>query len=155
RVTEINPASDGTWVVTTDRGTLRADHIVNAAGLGAREVGRMTGLALPVMAMEDQNLIIERIPGGAQSNTAMLHMDDFVGVISMSQEGKGMLLGTYEREGVPWSEHETPRDFSLELLPPDLDRIAASLEVGFRHSPPIERAGIKKIINGPFTFAPD
>jgi dimethylglycine dehydrogenase len=73
----------------------------------------------------------------------------------MRQEGKGMLLGTYERAGVPWSEHETPWDFSLELLPPDLDRIAPSLEVGFRHYPPIERAGIKKIVNGPFTFAPD
>jgi dimethylglycine dehydrogenase len=73
----------------------------------------------------------------------------------MRQEGKGMLLGTYEREGVPWSERETPWDFSLELLAPDLDRIAPSLEVGFRHYPPIEKAGIKKIINGPFTFAPD
>jgi dimethylglycine dehydrogenase len=85
----------------------------------------------------------------------MLHIVDFEGEIYMRQEGKGMLLGTYERAGVPWCEHETPWDFSLELLPPDLDRIAASLEVGFRHYPPIERAGIKKIVNGPFTFAPD
>ena len=66
-----------------------------------------------------------------------------------------MLLGTYERAGVPWSEQNTPWDFTHELLPPDLDRIAPSLEVAFQHYPAIERAGIRKVINGPFTFAPD
>jgi dimethylglycine dehydrogenase len=56
---------------------------------------------------------------------------------------------------VPWSERETPWDFGHELLQSDIDRIAPSLEVGFRHFPAFERAGIKQIINGPFTFAPD
>jgi dimethylglycine dehydrogenase len=40
-------------------------------------------------------------------------------------------------------------------LPNDLDRIAPSLEVGFQHFPRIATAGIRKIVNGPFTFAPD
>ena len=50
---------------------------------------------------------------------------------------------------------KTPWDFGHELLQPDLDRIAPSLEVGFRHFPRLENAGIKQVINGPFTFAPD
>ncbi len=66
-----------------------------------------------------------------------------------------MLIGTYEKNGVPWAETSTPWDFTHELLPPDLERIAPSLEVGFRHFPALERAGIKRIVNGPFTFAPD
>jgi dimethylglycine dehydrogenase len=155
RVIDLQPQPDGSWVVITDKGSLHAEHVVNAAGLWAREVGRMSGLELPVLAMEHQYLISEDIPEVAQSNKEMLHIVDFEGEIYMRQEGKGMLLGTYERAGVPWSERETPWHFSLELLPPDLDRIAPSLEVGFRHYPPIEKAGIKKIINGPFTFAPD
>jgi dimethylglycine dehydrogenase len=155
RVTDLRPNADGSWSIVTDGGNVRAEHVVNAAGLWAREVGRMTGLELPVLAMEHQYLISEEIPEVARSDTEMLHIVDFEGEIYMRQEGKGMLLGTYERVGVPWSERETPWDFSLELLPPDLDRIAPSLEVGFRHYPPIEKAGIKKIINGPFTFAPD
>ena len=73
----------------------------------------------------------------------------------MRQEGQGMLIGTYEKGGVPWSARETPWNFTHELLPPDLDRIAPSLEVGFRHFPALERAGIKRVVNGPFTFAPD
>jgi dimethylglycine dehydrogenase len=155
RVVDLQPAPDGGWLVITDKGSLHAEHVVNAAGLWAREVGRMSGLELPVLAMEHQYLISEDIPEVAQSNKEMLHIVDFEGEIYMRQEGKGMLLGTYERAGVPWSERETPWDFSLELLAPDLDRIAPSLEVGFKHYPPIEKAGIKKIINGPFTFAPD
>jgi dimethylglycine dehydrogenase len=155
RVVDLQPAPDGGWLVITDKGSLHAEHVVNAAGLWAREVGRMSGLKLPVLAMEHQYLITEDIPEVAQSNKEMLHIVDFEGEIYMRQEGKGMLLGTYERAGVPWSERETPWDFSLELLAPDLDRIAPSLEVGFKHYPPIEKAGIKKIINGPFTFAPD
>ena len=80
---------------------------------------------------------------------------DFDGELYLRQEQKGMLMGTYEKACVPWQPDATPWDFSMELLPPDLDRITPSLEVGFQHFPAFETAGIKKIINGPFTFAPD
>ena len=66
-----------------------------------------------------------------------------------------MLMGTYERAGVPWSPVTTPWDFGQDLLPNDLERIAPSLEVGFEHFPALGSAGIRKVVNGPFTFAPD
>ena len=66
-----------------------------------------------------------------------------------------MLLGTYERAGVPWSPKTTPWDFGQDLLPNDLERIAPSVSVAFEHFPRLESAGIKKVVNGPFTFAPD
>ena len=155
RVTELTQRSDGSWDVVTDKGTIRAEHVVNAGGLWAREVGQMVGLELPVLAMEHQYIITEEIPEVKASAKEMIHVIDFEGEIYMRQEGNGMLLGTYERAGVPWSEQNTPWDFTHELLPPDLERIAPSLEVAFRHYPVIERAGIRKVINGPFTFAPD
>ncbi len=154
-VKELNPRPDGTWEVVTEKGTLVAEHVVNAGGLWAREVGRMTGLELPLLAMEHQYIVSDAIPEIEASPTEMLHIIDFEGEIYMRQEGKGMLLGTYERNGAPWSERETPWSFGHELLPNDLDRIAGSLEVGFQHFPAIERAGIKRVVNGPFTFAPD
>ncbi|HUK09170.1 MAG TPA: FAD-dependent oxidoreductase [Stellaceae bacterium] len=155
RVTALEHRPDGSWTVITDRGNIHAEHVVNAGGLWAREVGRMVGLELPVLAMEHQYLISEEIPEVKASPTEVLHVIDFEGEIYMRQEGTGMLMGTYERAGVPWSERETPWNFTHELLAPDLDRIAPSLEVGFKHYPAIERAGIKRVINGPFTFAPD
>jgi dimethylglycine dehydrogenase len=66
-----------------------------------------------------------------------------------------MLLGTYERAGTPWSPVSTPWDFAQSLLPNDLERIAPSLEVGFEHFPALGEVGIRKVVNGPFTFAPD
>jgi dimethylglycine dehydrogenase len=155
RVTDLKQRPDGSWDVITDKGNLVAEHVVNAAGLWAREVGRFAGLELPVLAMEHQYLITGEIAEVVASPKEVLHAIDFEGEIYMRQEGKGMLIGTYEKPGVPWAERQTPWNFTHELLPPDLDRIAGSLEVGFRHFPALEHAGIKKIVNGPFTFAPD
>ena len=119
----------------------------------------MVGLELPVLAMEHMYLLTEDMPEVAEINEAtgaeVLHVIDPDGEIYMRQERGGMLMGTYERAGMPWSTKSTPWDFGHELLAPDLDRIAPSLEVGFAHFPAFQRAGIKQIINGPFTFAPD
>ena len=155
RVTGLGARANGEWDVVTDHGTIRAGHVVNAGGLWAREVGKMAGISLPVLAMEHQYVITGEVPEVAASPTEMLHVIDFEGEIYMRQEGRGMLIGTYEKAGVPWAERETPWNFTHELLAPDLDRIAPSLEVGFRHFPALEHAGIKRVINGPFTFAPD
>ncbi len=150
---------DGAWDVVTKNGTVRALHVVNAGGLWAREVGRMVGLELPVLAMEHMYILTEDMPEvaliNAKTGKEVVHAIDFEGELYLRQERGGMLMGTYEQGGVPWSPRQTPWDFGHELLQPDLDRIAPSLEVGFRHFPAFERAGIRQIINGPFTFAPD
>ncbi|MEZ5811156.1 MAG: FAD-dependent oxidoreductase [Rhizobiaceae bacterium] len=159
RVVELTQTPDGTWNVVTEKGTVKAEHVVNAGGLWAREVGRMAGLELPLLAMEHMYLLTEDMPEVIEFNEStgreMIGIIDFKGEIYTRQERNGMLLGTYEKACKPWSPTETPWDFGHELLQPDIDRISPSLEVGFRHFPPIENAGIKQIINGPFTFAPD
>ncbi|AUH64746.1 GcvT family protein [Paracoccus zhejiangensis] len=158
-VKELTQDADGTWNVITQNGTIRAEHVVNAGGLWAREIGRMVGLELPVLAMEHMYLLTEDMPEvmefNARTGRELVGVIDFKGEIYTRQERNGILLGTYEKAAKPWSPVTTPWDFGHELLEPDLDRIAPSLEVGFRHFPPYERAGIKTVINGPFTFAPD
>ncbi len=154
RVVDLKQRADGTWDVITERGNVHAEHVVNAGGLWAREVGRMVGLELPILAMEHQYLITGDMPELVGKPEIMTVLD-FEGEIYTRQERGGMLLGTYERACVPWSPRETPWDFGQDLLPNDLERIAPSLEIGFRHFPAMEKAGIKKIVNGPFTFAPD
>lgn len=159
QVVDLQQRADGSWDVVTDKGTVNAEHVVNAAGLWAREVGRMCGLELPVLAMEHMYLITEDMPEVIAFNEAsgkeMLHAVDFDGELYLRQERKGMLMGTYEKNCKPWSPKQTPWSFGHELLNPDLDRITDELEVGFSHFPAFNDAGIKQIINGPFTFAPD
>ncbi len=159
-VTDLRQRPDGTWDVITDRDhTIHAEHVVNAGGLWAREVGRMAGLELPVLAMEHHYLLTEPMQEVAdyvaQHGKEMPMALDFSGEIYIRQEGDGILLGTYEQACVPWAPHETPWDFVFQLLPADLDRISPELSVAFQHYPAMANAGIKKTINGPFTFAPD
>ncbi|MCW1933623.1 GcvT family protein [Pararhodobacter zhoushanensis] len=158
-VKDITQDPDGMWTLHTVNGTIRCEHVVNAGGLWAREVGRMVGLELPVLAMEHMYLLTDAMPEVIEFNQStgreLVGVIDFKGEIYTRQERQGILLGTYEKACKPWSPVNTPWDFGHELLAPDLDRIAPSLEVGFRHFPAVEQAGIKQIINGPFTFAPD
>ncbi len=105
--------------------------------------------------MEHHYLVTEDLPEILARSEELPHAIDFEAEIYTRQEGKGLLLGTYEKACVPWSPKTTPADFGHELLAPDLDRIAPSLELAFAHFPALERAGIKRVINGPFTFAPD
>jgi dimethylglycine dehydrogenase len=159
-VTALNHRPDGTWDVITDKDhTIHAEHVVNAGGLWAREVGRMCGLELPVLAMEHHYLMTEPMEEVIEFNRIngkeLPHMIDFAGEIYARQEGQSILLGTYEQNNRPWSPKETPWDFVFQLLPHDLERIAPELERGFAHFPAVGRAGIKKFVNGPFTFSPD
>lgn len=158
-VKELTQEVDGTWNVITEQGTVKAEHVVNCGGLWARELGRMVGLELPVLAMEHMYLLTEPMPEVEEFNKStgreLVGVLDFKGEIYTRQERNGILLGTYEKACKPWSPVNTPWDFGHELLQPDIDRIAPSLEIGFKHFPGIANAGIKQIINGPFTFAPD
>ncbi len=148
---------DETWDVITDKGNINAEIVINAGGLWAREVGQMAGINLPVQPMEHHYLITEAIPEiEAMSEGKRLPVGtDFEGNIYFRQEGKGMLLGTYEPKSTPWKVEGTPMNFGHELLEPKLDNIQDRLAIGFKRMPALEKAGIKNIVNGPFTFGPD
>ncbi|WP_373504579.1 FAD-dependent oxidoreductase [Aestuariivirga sp.] len=159
KVEDLKQRADGTWDVITAKGNIHAEHIVNCGGLWAREVGRMVGLELPVLAMEHMYLVTDEMPEVVSFNKErgheLPHIIDFKSEIYMRQERTGMVLGTYEQACVPWSPKNTPWQFGRELLQPDLDRIAPNLELGYKHFPALANAGIKRVINGPFTFTPD
>jgi len=158
-VTDLKPRPDGSWDVITNTGRIHAEHVVNAGGLWAREIGRMVGIELPVLAMEHMYLVTDEMPEVVAFNRErgheLPHAIDFKSEIYLRQERSGMVLGTYEQACVPWQPRQTPWDFGSELLAPDLDRIAPNLEIGQRHFPALANAGIKTVINGPFTFSPD
>ena len=159
-VVGLSQRPDGTWDVEVESGdTIHTEHVVNAGGLWAREVGRMVGLELPVLAMEHIYLLTEDMPEVAahvaKTGKEMPMALDFGGEIYIRQEGGSMLLGTYEQACVPWSPKVTPWDFGSQLLKPDLDRITPELQVAFKHYPAMGTIGIKRVVNGPFTFSPD
>jgi dimethylglycine dehydrogenase len=155
RVLETNARADGGWDVLTEQGLIVAQHVVNAAGLWAREVGQLAGLQLPLQPMQHQYLVTGDIPEVYERQAEVPHVMDPGGQTYLRQEGRGLVLGIYEHDCEPWAVDGTPWDFGHELLPDNLDRIAGPLEAAFRRYPCLANAGIKRVINGPFTFAPD
>ena len=155
RVTALTQRRGAGWEVVTDKGVIQTEHVVNCAGLWAREVGHLVGLELPVLAMEHHYLLTEDIPELAGRSREIVNTTDYAGEIYLRQERGGALIGTYEPNGLVWAPLKTPEDFAMQLLPDDFERLAPYFEVGFKHFPALGRVGIRKAINGPFTFAPD
>ncbi len=154
-VIETNQRADGTWDVVTKNGSIHAEHIVNAGGLWAREVGALAGVYLPLHPMEHQYLVTEETPEVYERDHELPHVMDPGGESYLRQEGRGICIGFYEQACDPWAVNGTPADFGHELLENKLDRISDSVAFAFRRFPILERVGIKTVINGPFTFAPD
>ena len=154
-VTALTPLADGGWQVHTPQGDIRAEYIVNAAGLWAREVGRLMQCELPIVPMEHQYIVTNDIPELAASGREIPAAVDFDGAAYLRQERHGLLLGTYEQDCRHWALNGTPLDFGIELLPSDLERIAEPLGRVMERMPALGRAGIKRVVNGGMVFAPD
>ena len=154
RVLELHWKGDG-WDVVTEKGTIRAEHVVNAGGLWAKQVGRMVGLDLPLSPLEHHYLVTEDIPEVAELDFEVPMTVDLEGFTYLRQDQKGVLLGIYEIEHKHWNMDGAPWDYGFELIQEDFDRIETELELGFNRYPCLQTAGIKRWVNGAFTFAPD
>ncbi len=155
RVVELKHRPDGTWDVVTEQGTIHAEHVVNAAGLWAKQVGRMAGVELPVSPMPHHYLITEAIPALAELDFEIPMMIDLEGFTYMRQELHGVLVGIYELDYRHWHMDGAPWDYGLELIPPDVDRISDEIAMAMTRYPVLEEVGIKRWVNGAFTFSPD
>ncbi len=154
QVLELHQVSDG-WQVITEKGTITCEHVVNAAGLWAKQVGRMAGVELPVSPLEHHYLLTETIPEIAALDKELPLVVDLEGFTYMRQDLKGMLLGVYEIKHQHWMMDGAPWNYGMELLQENTDRISDELELGFNRYPCLQEAGAKNWVNGAFTFSPD
>lgn len=154
RVLELNQTAEG-WQVVTEKGTISCEHVVNAAGLWAKQVGRMAGIELPVSPLEHHYLLTETIPEVAALERELPLVVDLEGFTYMRQDLKGMLLGIYEIKHQHWMMDGAPWHYGIELLQEDIDRIEHELTLGFERYPVLQTAGVKNWVNGAFTFSPD
>ena len=156
RVTAINELPTGEWEVVTDKGTIVAEHVVNAAGCFAREVGAMVGATIPMINLEHQYLVTETHPDIEALGWELPVCRDSYSSAYIRQEGLGFLVGPYEKWGSkPWALNGMDWNFDRELFEPDLDRLMPFLERCFELTPKFEEVGVKSVVNGPITHTPD
>jgi len=154
KVDSLEQLTDG-WIVKTDKGNVKCEHVVNAAGLWAKQVGRMAGIELPVSPLKHHYLITDSIPEVASSDFEMPMTVDLEGFTYMRQDQNGVLVGIYEIDHEHWAMDGAPWDYGEELFQEQLHRIENELLLGFQRYPAIENVGIKTWVNGAFTFSPD
>ncbi|TMM54454.1 GcvT family protein [Sulfitobacter sabulilitoris] len=154
-VTATDPQPDGTWIVRTPKGDIATRWVVNAAGLWGREVAAMAGLTLPLQPTEHQYFVTETIAEIAGLDRRLPSVADRDGEYYLRQEGKGLLVGAYERDMRFWAEEGTPPGFGHELFADDLDRIEPNMMRAIDRVPAVGAAGIKRVINGPMIWSPD
>ena len=154
-VTALCQKPNGEWRVTTDQGTVTAEHIVVAAGYRVNEVGALMGIQYPVVAMEHMYFITEDIP-------ELVARDDRVPMVRcprdtfyMRQEKKGLLLGIYEHHCKTFGMEGIDPDFVNSLCVNDLDRLLPKMGPIFERLPCLKEVGIKSVVNGPICYAAD
>ena len=159
RVTGITRQPSGEFRVETEGGAVICEHVVNAAGCYAREVGKWLGVDTPITNMEHQYLVTEPLPEFKDSLIELPVMRDPMTAGYYRQEQKAGLIGIYEHTGAreAWADRGGWPEWSSEneLFEGDLDRIAPWLEKALDRMPIFAKAGIKRIINGAIPHTPD
>ncbi len=151
-VQQINLDNGRVSEVVTNRGTIKTEVVVNAAGQWGGEVGRLVGLNLPVVPMAHLYIITKPIDGVGHDFPTLRDPDLLV---YWREEVGGIITGGYERDPAPFGLDGIPKDFKYQLLPPDWDRFAPLMENSIKRVPAVETAEIIQLLNGPEGFTPD
>ena len=152
KVKAINVKDGRVDEVVTDRGTIKTEIVVNAAGQWGGEIGRMVGVRLPVVPMAHLYLITKPIEG-VRHDFPTLRDPDLL--VYWREEVGGLVTGGYERDPAPFGIDGIPEDFNYKLLPPDWDRFTPLMENSIKRVPVVEKAEIVQLLNGPEGFTPD
>ncbi len=157
QVTAIARQPSGHWRLSTDsEQDFECEIVVNAAGFWANEVANMVGTFVPVTNMQHHYLITEAMPEVQGHHEELPMIRDTDSGYYLRQEGQGLLFGPWERDcQAAWGDSGAPWDFGQELLPNDIDRLEDGLAAIYHRIPALENAGIKRVVNGAISFAPD
>ena len=151
-VTGIDQRDGRVTGVRTTRGAIAADHVVNAAGMWGREVGRMAGVNVPLHACEHFYIVTEP-HSGIPRDLPVLRVPDECAYYK--EDAGKLLVGFFEPKAKPWATDGIPEDSAFLTLPEDWDHVGPELSKAMDRVPVLRHAGIRLFFNGPESFTPD
>jgi len=152
RVTGFQIKGSRVTAVITDKGTIRTETVVNAAGMWAREIGRLMGVNVPLVPFQHQYLVTETIEGLPPGLPTIRDKDS---LLYYKEEVGGLVMGGYEPNGIPWANEGIPKGFTQQLLEPDFDHFEPLAAAAMKRTPCLQTVGIARLVNGPEAFTPD
>lgn len=138
--------------VVTAKGAIETEYVVNCAGMWAKQVGAMAGVAVPLQACEHAYLISEPFEGVSPD---LPIFEDPGRYAYYREETGGLMVGLFEPVSAPWSLDKIPDDFSFGEIPSNWDRLEPFLELAMETLPALEHVGVRKLFTGPESFTPD
>ena len=155
-VTAIARTPSGEWEVTSAKGSVRAEIVINAGGFYGRKIAEMAGMYAPVVTLEHQYLVTEPLKALETHSAPFPLVRDPDIRFYLRREGNAFLIGSYAHDGRPaWVTDGPPEDFAHQLFPDNVEDILDVLEATMAHVPLLGEAGVKSFVNGPIAYAPD
>lgn len=155
RVTGILQRPDRTWEISTSKGTIVAETVVNAAGSSGGAIAALAGLRVPVVTLEHQYMVTSPLAALEADDTLFPLIRDPDIRFYLRRERNALLLGSYAHEGRPVWQDGVPADFDHQLFPDDVEGMMAVFEAAMTHVPLLKEAGAQRFVNGPIPYAPD
>ena len=152
KVIGVNQEKGRVTGVVTNKGAIKAEIVVNCAGLWGRELGKLAGVNVPLQAAEHYYLLTQPIDG---IHADLPIIEDFERYAYFREEVGGLLVGFFEPIAVPWGVGGIPKNFAFGEIKPDWDRMMPYVEMSMGRIPALKEAGIHKFFCGPESFTPD
>ena len=141
-----------TGVTLSDGKTIRAEYVVNCAGMWARQLGQASGVSIPNQAAEHYYLLTGAIP---EVDPKWPVIEDPSSYTYIRPEGGGLMVGLFEPEAAAWNVKRIPDRFSFGEIDPDWERMGPYVEKAMNRVPVTLSTPIKKLFCGPESFTPD
>lgn len=138
--------------ITTDQGPIRAEYVVNCAGMWARQFGELAGVSIPLQAAEHYYLVTDAIP---EVDKSWPVIEDPSSYTYIRPEGDGLMVGLFEPLAAAWNVERIPDNFSFGEITPDWERMLPFLTKAMDRVPRTHTAGTKTFFCGPESFTPD
>ena len=166
-VSDMSQLPDGRWeIIATPRGAdgseagdsyrIVCEHVVNAAGHYAPQLGAMVGLDVPIVSVIHQYLVTEPLQAMIDLGFEPPVVRDPRSSCYYRREIDGLLIGPYEMsgsrtygtDGIDWGLH-------FHLTGDDHDVLEECIDYAAMRIPSFVEAGIKQTVSGPITHTPD
>ncbi len=139
--------------VETEEGLVRAEHVVNATGMWAREFGLSHGVQIPLHYTNHYYVVTDPIEGVTGDLPVLRVMDEYA---YYKEDAGKLLIGCSEPNATPWLPRGgLPEAFEFDELPCDEEHLYPILEAAMERVPALAESGIRKFFNGPECFTPD
>ena len=153
KVTGVLTAKGCVSGVVTDQGSIACQVIVNAAGLWARDIGRLGGVNVPLYACEHYYAHTEKIQDLPKDLPVLRDPDRCA---YYREDAGSLLVGAFEPRAVPLATSELPEDFCFESLPGHMEeQFMPVIEDAIQRIPLLGDIGWRSFFCGPESFTPD